>query len=298
MKKLFTIIILLMLVIILYSEIPDIYQYKPIPGDGLDIFLLDKTTVHSFSFRSSIEYDNYLILKLINIEREKAAIEGDGSDLRRDYFPWQIINTKGMTLGEISKKINDVYKNEFDIDSVFVTIGAFGDMNKVTVSIGSGRSNYIFFQWGKTYRYYINFVEARVLSSEPNTVYVIQEGKEEMIVVDLDDIVLPKDQIFLYPQSVSVRGNVNYQRDFPYTPGFTVKEYIGLAGGISDNGDLGKVTVTDENGKRINNSDEIKPGYSMYIGKSFLGVAKDVSLIISIFLGIYSIITILTPLIL
>lgn len=296
MKKIFTIIILLMLMIILYSEIPDIYQYKPIPGDGLDIFLLDKTTVHSFGFRSNIEYDNYLILKLLNIERGKAGMEEE-SDFKADYFPWQIINTKDMTLGEISKEINRVYEKEFDIDSVFVTIGIFGDMNKVAVSIGSGRSNYISFQWGKTFRYYINFVEARILSNEPNTVYIIREGKEDMIVVDLDDIVLPKDQIFLYPQSISVRGNVNYQRDFPYTPGFTIKEYIGLAGGISDNGDLSKVTVTDENGKRVKSNEDIKPGYSLYIGKSFLGIAKDVSLIISIFLGIYSIITILTPLI-
>lgn len=295
MKKLLS--ILLIPAVILSAAIPDIYEYKPVPGDKIDVSLVDQTTLKSYSYSTHVEYDNSLIIKVLDMKRSiPAGNQGSKESNEAEYIPWRMISVKGMTLEDVSKKINSIYAEEYNVDTVLVTIGSFGKMNNIAVSIGTGKTNYQTFYWGKTYRYYINAVEARVLATEPNEIYVIHKDSKEFDMVDVDDIVMPQDQIFLYPSLVNVGGSVNMPGIFPYAPGFTPMDYIGMAGGIAPYGSFSKVNLYNKDGRKVSRDVEMEPGYSITVGKSFMGIAQDVSIIVSILLGIYSVFSITTSL--
>ncbi|MDY6786902.1 MAG: SLBB domain-containing protein [candidate division WOR-3 bacterium] len=295
MKRL--LFILLIPVIVFSAEIPDIYDYSPVSGDRIDVYLVDQTTLKSYSYSTYIEYDNSLIIKILDLERKSPMMNKDAeSSNKSEYIPWKMISAKDMTLRDISKKINEIYADEYNVDTVFVTMGGFGMMNNIAVSIGTGKTNYQTFYWGKTFRYYINAVEARVLATELNDIYVIHKDSKEFDMVDLDEIVMPQDQIFLYPSLVNVGGSVNMPGIFPYAPGFTPMDYIGMAGGIAPYGSFSKVNLYDKDGRKVSRDREIEPGYSITVGKSFMGIAQDVSMIVSILLGIYSVFSITTSL--
>lgn len=294
MKRL---LLILFIPIVLFSaEIPDIYNYYPVPGDILDIYLVDHTTLRSYNYETSVEYDNSIIIKVMDKEKKTPVGEKETSQ-SPEFIPWKLINIKGNSLKEITKEINELYKAEFDIDTAYVTIKTFSGVNNIAVSIGSGKTNYVSFYWGKTYRHYINFVEARILATEPTDIYVIHKNSKEYDLVDLDDIAHPQDQIFLYPNLVNVGGHVNIPGVYPYAPGFTKMDYIGLAGGVAQYGTLSRVYLYDQDGHRIGINNEIRPGYSISVGRSFMGIITDASVIISILLGIYSVFTITTSLI-
>ncbi len=293
--KIYALILMLIPVIFFASEIPDIYDYYPISGDELDIYLVDKTTLRSYNYQTAIEYDNNTVIKVMDNENKSPSnSKDDGTN--PEFIPWQLMNVEGKSLKEISLEINRLYKDEFDIDTVYVTIKSFSGMNNISVSIGSGKTNYVRFDWGKTYRYYINFVEARILATEPTEIYVIHKNQKDFYMADLDEIAMPQDQIFLYPNLINVGGYVNMPSVYSYTPGFTIMDYIGLAGGVAPYGTLSKIAVYDKDGTRISRNSEIKPGYSISVGRSFMGVMTDISVIISILLGIYSIFTITSSL--
>lgn len=283
-------------ILLIAGNIPDIYEYYPISGDKFDIYLVDKTTLRSYNYETAVEYDNSVIIKVLDKEQQAPSndMEDNGAP---EFIPWNLIDVDGKTLKEVSLEINKLYKDEFDIDTVYVTIKHFSGMNNVAVSIGSGKTNYVRFDWGKTYRYYMNYVEARILATEPTDIYVIHKNSKDYDFVDLDDIAMPQDQIFLYPSLINVGGYVNMPSVYPYAPGFTIMDYIGLAGGVAQYGSLSKVHVFDENGHKINRNEEIKPGYSISVGKSFMGIMTDVSVIVSILLGVYSVYSITTSLV-
>lgn len=294
MKRL---LLILFIPILLFSaEIPDIYEYYPIPGDKFDIYLVDKTTLRSYNYETAVEYDNSVIIKVLDKEQQAPSNDMEDNGAPK-FIPWNLIDVDGKTLKEVSVEINKLYKDEFDIDTVYVTIKHFSGMNNIAVSIGSGKTNYVRFDWGKTYRYYMNYVEARILATEPTDIYVIHKNSKDYDFVDLDDIAMPQDQIFLYPSLINVGGYVNMPGVYPYAPGFTKMDYIGLAGGVAQYGTLSRVYLYDQDGHRVGINNEIRPGYSISVGRSFMGIMTDVSVIVSILLGIYSVYSITTSLV-
>lgn len=86
----------------------------------------------------------------------------------------------------------------------------------------------------------------------------------ELVVEENDLLVVPFKQYF-----VSVIGNVVSPGRFPYIPNRTWDYYVGLAGGIVKETNMGKwVTITDVMGKRLKKTDTIMPETTIEAAKN------------------------------
>ncbi|HYX06092.1 MAG TPA: polysaccharide biosynthesis/export family protein [Bacteroidales bacterium] len=117
------------------------------------------------------------------------------------------------------------------------------------------------------------------LYSKPDTINLVSQGdtttldySDYLYNGDLEqnpqlrqaDIIYVKDA----NPGISVTGYVNSPGIYPYIPGFTYQDYIGMAGGERPEGNAERFLVTDSNFEEKPQSRTIQPGDHIYIPKS------------------------------
>jgi len=117
------------------------------------------------------------------------------------------------------------------------------------------------------------------LYSKPDTIALVSQGdttnlnySEYLYNGDLKqnpqlrqgDIIYVKDA----NPGISVTGFVNAPGIYPYIPGFTYQDYIGMAGGERSNGNAGRFVLTNRNFEEKPQSRTIQPGDHIYVPKS------------------------------
>lgn len=274
------------------SAMTNLDNYIITPGDIIQIMIIDKQGLNSFGFQTDYELTRDLVLQL----PKKQIMISEENKIEEKIF-WKNIHFENFTLRQLSDTINQLYSEYISLDTVIVTVYEFSPANNIAVSIGIGSTNFIPYEFNKTFRYYLNKVEARYISALDTmaNIYILRSGSNSFTDVGYDDIVFPKDQIFLNPQMINVLGYVNMPGIFPYNPGFDYIDYISIANGTTPDGDLGKVKIKDITGKTKSKGKPLLPGDVILVGKSFMAYARDVSVIVSILLSVYTIASIFLP---
>ncbi len=117
------------------------------------------------------------------------------------------------------------------------------------------------------------------LYSKPDTIALVSQGdttnlnySEYLYKGDLKQNPQLKQGDIIYVKDanpgISVTGFVNVPGIYPYIPGFTYQDYIGMAGGERPEGNAERFVLTNSNFEEKPQHQIIQPGYHIYVPKS------------------------------
>ncbi|MEO0288317.1 MAG: hypothetical protein ABIN00_01575 [candidate division WOR-3 bacterium] len=267
--------------IMIFPSVPSTENYIFGIGDSVEVYVVDKKGVNSFTFTSTTLDDGSFILMVPSTTKSGLF------DLKtQTYFTnWKVVSYKNLTRREFEDSIYRTYKREFLVDTVVLNVKYYGSHTYINISTTLDSTRFVNFEWGKNFLYYISHVQTHFLTTLDSnlTIYTIRNGKKNLEKVSPFDTVYPGDRIYLKPQTVSVIGQVVTGGLYPYSPDFTINDYIALAGGPSIEGDLKNVKHFDKNGKKKNG--KVEPEDMIVVGKSLATNIKDMTYFVSVIMN-------------
>ncbi|MEO0234859.1 MAG: hypothetical protein ABIN35_03115 [candidate division WOR-3 bacterium] len=267
--------------IMLFPSVPSTENYLFGIGDSVEVYVVDKKGVNSFTFTSTTLDDGSFILMVPSTTKSGLF------DLKtQTYFTnWKVVSYKNLTRREFEDSIFRTYKREFLVDTVILNVKYYGSHTYINISTTLDSTRFVNFEWGKNFLYYISHVQTHFLTTLDSnlTIYTIRKGKNNLEKVSPFDTVYPGDRIYLKPQTVSVVGQVVKGGLYQYSPDFSINDYISLAGGPSIEGDLKNVKHFDKNGKKKNG--KVEPEDMIVVGKSLATKIKDMTYFVSVIMN-------------
>ncbi|MEO0281777.1 MAG: hypothetical protein ABIN05_05455 [candidate division WOR-3 bacterium] len=267
--------------IMLFPSVPSTENYLFGIGDSVEVYVVDKKGVNSFTFTSTTLDDGSFILMVPSTTKSGLF------DLKtQTYFTnWKVVSYKNLTRREFEDSIFRTYKREFLVDTVILNVKYYGSHTYINISTTLDSTRFVNFEWGKNFLYYISHVQTHFLTTLDSnlTIYTIRKGKNNLEKVSPFDTVYPGDRIYLKPQTVSVVGQVVKGGLYQYSPDFSINDYISLAGGPSIEGDLKNVKHFDKNGKKKNG--KVEPEDMIVVGKSLATNIKDMTYFVSVIMN-------------
>jgi len=154
--------------------------------------------------------------------------------------------------------------------------------NKVMLKGLTKHSGYYNIQEGEKLSHFIKRISSISDETVIDMVYIKSGDKMEIVDLKTTDYILKNNDIIFVPSSndyIYVGGEVTYPGAYPYIPGLTAVDYIGMAGGVKYNGVTGKYWLF-RNGKMkkysYKRSDiQIFPGDKILIKQQLIYTIKD-----------------------
>ncbi len=279
--RVFLLVLTFISTIFIYPSVPSTENYIFGIGDSVEVYVIDKKGVNSFTYTTTTLDDGSFVLMVPSTTKSGIF------DLKTQtyYTNWKAVNYKNLTRKEFEDSVYKTYRREFMIDTVILNVKYYGSHTYVNIFTTLDSTRFVNFEWGKNFLYYISHVQTSYLTTLDSnlTIYTIRNGKNNLEKVSPFDTVYPGDRIYLKPQTVAVVGQVVTGGLYPYNPDFTINDYISLAQGPTIDGDLRNVKHLDKNGKKKNG--KVEPYDIIVVGKSIATNIKDMTYFVSVIMN-------------
>jgi len=116
-----------------------------------------------------------------------------------------------------------------------------------------------------------NRLDNKNLDTNFSKVTVIRDNK--VIELDNNSMLKNRDELYFEDENnyIFVTGDVKNAGQFLYNPNFSIRNYIALAGGISETGNRAKIFVIDSKGnKRVYEDGQLNPNETIYIQQDYV----------------------------